>query len=266
MTLCENTGYLTLNGNNTKHHIIKVRADIKLHASTFTVVTLPVFFRNAFPQRMHWRNWELSQKTFFSDKATFHACRTINVHECCVWGSGNPCDIAAHDHDSLRSMCGALWQRQRYWSFLFWTIYSEQWHFSGCDGKQCFVTCPVPFWTETNSLIPLHFFLRVCKRHYLSRKSAKCEWNAWQSAAVCYQQNACQYLVKNCLHTCHVTYSDDTGTWWTHKKLFEVLFIDFSNTLYGWRYYVLFYCHLRPDTRHIGILFFITLHCPFHPG
>jgi hypothetical protein len=45
----ENIGCLALkNGNNIKHYMIKMKADIKLFATSFSVVTLPVFFRNDF--------------------------------------------------------------------------------------------------------------------------------------------------------------------------------------------------------------------------
>jgi len=66
MTVCENIGCLALkNGNNIKHYMIKMKADIKLCASSFSVVTLPVFFRNAFLYWTRWRSWDLPRKTVF---------------------------------------------------------------------------------------------------------------------------------------------------------------------------------------------------------
>jgi hypothetical protein len=84
MTVCENIGCLALkNGNNIKHCMIKMKADIELRAGSFSVVTLR-YLHKCFPVLNTLKKLRPTSKDRFSNKATFHMCRTINMHKHCV--------------------------------------------------------------------------------------------------------------------------------------------------------------------------------------
>jgi len=138
-------------------------------------------------------------------------------------------------------MCRTLWWKS-YQLFLFWRTYVDWWHFSGYDGKHCFLSCPsensIPTDGEpphlSHSLAPCFpecdysefFLLQGCKIHY---------WEEVQSmnglhdrifrAAECVTKEINSAWVGgkklNIILMCHATNSAHIEIW-AHKKLCEV--------------------------------------------
>jgi hypothetical protein len=79
-----NTRCLALNGNKIKHYISELKGDNKFCASSFKVVTLPVFSAwSRLSSRLYACSVKLLHQTTF-DEAIFHVCVTIKRQNSCT--------------------------------------------------------------------------------------------------------------------------------------------------------------------------------------
>jgi hypothetical protein len=92
-------------GNKIKHHASKIKGDIKLCASSFSVVILPGSFSHLvkviIPTLKRMDETYLD-RLCLSENAIFCVCVTVNKNNCWVGGSENPPHFTEHECDSSK--------------------------------------------------------------------------------------------------------------------------------------------------------------------
>jgi hypothetical protein len=80
-------------------HNSKKKTDIKLCASSFSVVTLPVFsmLGQSFLPSCTEEDSTYLDRLCFCNEATFNVCGTVNRHNSCIWESENTNDVTEHE-------------------------------------------------------------------------------------------------------------------------------------------------------------------------